>query len=189
LIRTTADFADTMRQEMLDFSEIYDEQLPRVYGFVAYRVTGRADAEDLTQQTFERALRSWAEFDSGRAAITTWLLSIARNLIIDHYRAAAHRTRSVAIEAVPESSLPRGGGDSPNLGVSPELQAALAELADRERELVALRYGADLSCGHIAEVSELSVANVQQILSRALRKLRDSLEQHSPDVLRDGTVT
>jgi RNA polymerase sigma-70 factor (ECF subfamily) len=152
-------------------------------------VANRADAEDLTQQTFERALRSWAEFDPRRAGITTWLLSIARNLIIDHYRATTHQTGSVAIETVPESALPPGAANSPNLGISPELQAALAELPDRERDLVALRYGADLSCRQIAEVAQLSVANVQQILSRALRKLRGRLQQHSPDVLKDGTVT
>lgn len=164
---------------MLDFTEIYDEQLPRVYGFIAYRVANRTDAEDLTQQTFERALRHWAEFDDRRASISTWLLAIARNLVIDHHRLAVQRATSVPLEAARQSELPSGTLDA-TLGVSPELSAALAELNDREREFIALRYGADCTGPQIASVTGLSLAAVQQALSRALRKLRVSLEETEP---------
>lgn len=74
---------------MLDFGETYAEELPRVYGYVAYQVASQEEAEDLTQQTFERALAHWGEFDDRRATITTWLLAIARNLVVDHYRPGA----------------------------------------------------------------------------------------------------
>ena len=63
-----------------------------------------------------------------------------------------------------------------DLGISPELQRALERLGPRERELIALRYGADMTTIQIAELTELSVVNVQQILSRSLRRLRDELE-------------
>src|SRR3954467_13394616 len=71
----------------LDFGGVYDEHVWRIYGFVAYHVGNRTDAEDLTQQTFERALRAWSRYDPTRAPIGFWLISIARNLVIDHYRA------------------------------------------------------------------------------------------------------
>jgi RNA polymerase sigma-70 factor (ECF subfamily) len=164
---------------MLDFPDIYDEQLQRVYGFIAYRVANRADAEDLTQQTFERALRHWADFDPRRASVSTWLLAIARNLVIDHHRLRAQRTRTVDLDEAPASDLPSGDLDAA-LGVSPELSTALAALNDRERELVALRFGADCTGQQIADLVGLSLANVQQTLSRSLRKLRASLEQSSP---------
>ena len=61
-------------------------------------------------------------------------------------------------------------------GVDPELEAALSALGERERELIALRSGADLCGPQIAAVTGLSVANVQQILSRCLRRLRAELE-------------
>ena len=64
-----------------------------------------------------------------------------------------------------------------SLGLDPELAAALATLSDREREVVALRYGADLTGPQIAELKELSLANVQQILSRSLRQMRAALEE------------
>jgi RNA polymerase sigma-70 factor (ECF subfamily) len=65
---------------------------------------------------------------------------------------------------------------TPRLGVSPDLENALDKLGSRERELIALRYGGDLTGPEIAELTGLSLANVQQILSRSLRRLRAELE-------------
>ena len=161
---------------MLDFTEIYDEQLSRVYGFIAYRVGNRADAEDLTQQTFERALRHWPEFDPRRAPPAAWLLAIARNLVIDHHRAGARGPSTVALGDTPEALLHGAPDVGADLGLSPELSTALDTLGDRERELLALRYGADLSGPEIARITGQTLDNVHQILSRTLRRLHELLE-------------
>ena len=71
-----------------DFIQMYDDEVWHVYGFFGYRLRSRELAEDLTQATFERALRAWKRFDPSRASARTWLLSIARNLLIDHFRKA-----------------------------------------------------------------------------------------------------
>jgi RNA polymerase sigma-70 factor (ECF subfamily) len=157
---------------MLDFSEIYDEHLPRVYGYVAYRVASRTDAEDITQETFLRAFAHWQDFDARRSQASTWLISIARNLIVDHYRATSRRPKSSHLDAVPEGRLPAARGDLHDVELLPGLSSAIAELADREREIIGLRFGADLTGAEIAALTGLSVANVHQILSRSLRKLR-----------------
>ena len=163
-----------------DFSAVYDEHIWQVYGFFAYRMRNRADAEDLTQRTFERALRSWSRYDPSRASVATWLLVIARNLLIDHVRA----DRSARQQPLDELDSGHGGlvdqGDQPDLGLEPELERALATLGERERELIALRFGGDLSGPQIAELTGLTVANVQQILSRALRRMRAALEEGEP---------
>jgi RNA polymerase sigma-70 factor (ECF subfamily) len=157
-----------------DFGELYENEIWSVYGFFAYRVPSVATAEDLTQQTFERALRAWGRFDPQRSAARTWLLAIARNLLIDHYRADVLR-RQQAIEDVPEGQL---GSELPefDLGLDPGLAEALADLVPRDREVLALRFGGDLSGPEIAQMTGLTVANVQQILSRSLRRLRTRLE-------------
>lgn len=160
----------------MEFEHAYDENLPRVYGFFAYRLSSRDDAEDLTQQCFERALRAWDRFDPGRAAVSTWLLAIARNLLIDHYRARAPDTGATRLEDVPDSALPSDNSAVAGLGLEPELASALQQLAERDREVLALRYGADLTGPEIAEMTGLSLANVQQIVSRSLRRLRAALE-------------
>ncbi|MDX6689297.1 MAG: hypothetical protein QOG15_754 [Solirubrobacteraceae bacterium] len=158
-----------------DFAAMYDEHLRVVYGFLAYRLDSREDAEDLTQLTFERALRARARFDPERASFQTWLLAIARNLLIDYFRnVRGPRQR-------PLDDLPFGHAgvlavwDDPDLGNEPDLDQALALLPERERELIALRFGSELSGREIAELTGLSLANVQQILSRALRRMRANL--------------
>jgi RNA polymerase sigma factor (sigma-70 family) len=158
-----------------EVAELYEEHVWGVYAFFSYRLGSRADAEDLTQLTFERALRAWERYDPERASPRTWLMSIASNLLIDHYR----RDRSSRQEPIEDYHLSRGElltGDQ-DVGLSAELAAALDELGDRERELIALRFGGELTGPEIAELTGLSLANVQQILSRSLRKIRARLER------------
>ena len=155
-----------------DYSEAFEAHVWEVHGFFAYRLGSRSDAEDLTQETFERAFKAWSRFDPGRASMRTWLLSIARNLLVDHYRARAVRPE----QAMPEGLDPPAPEDELSLGLDPALADALAGLGEREREIVALRFGGDLTGPEIAALTGLTLANVQQILSRSLRRLRSELE-------------
>ena len=151
------------------FARAYDDHVWDVYGYFAYRLSSRDDAEDLTQLTFERALKAWDRFDARRATVGTWLLAIARNLLVDHYR----RDRSRHEEAIGDGEwagatrlrgaratwawhLPRSGGDS-------SCWAARARGAR-----AALR--GDLTGPEIAELTGLTLSNVQQMLSRSLRR-------------------
>jgi RNA polymerase sigma factor (sigma-70 family) len=156
-----------------DFARVYENQVWRVYGFFAYRVEGRELAEDLTQGTFERALRAWSRFDRRRGSEATWLIAIARNLLIDHHR----RDRSARHEPIDEEALPVVAGPEERFAASAELVQALAQLAARDREVIALRFGGDLSGPEIAALLDISLANVQQVLSRSLRKLRELLAE------------
>jgi RNA polymerase sigma-70 factor (ECF subfamily) len=153
----------------------------RVYGFLAYHLRDRDLAEDLTQTTFERALRAWSRFDPRRGSEATWLLAIARNALVDHHR--RRRPELAAPEELPEGP-PHGPrtvpGPEERLAGSSELLAALAELSDRDREVLALRFGGDLTGPEIASLLGLSLANVQQILSRSLRRLRVLLAPGEP---------
>ena len=157
-----------------DFAGTYEEQVWRVYGFFAYWTRSRADAEDLTQLTFERALKAWSRYDEARASVSTWLMVIARNLLVDHLRSSRAKPQRPIEDADLEALAAEP--DRPQLGLDPDLSLALAGLAPRERELIALRFGADLNGPEIAELTGLSLANVQQILSRSLRSMRASLE-------------
>jgi RNA polymerase sigma-70 factor (ECF subfamily) len=159
---------------MLDVLQAYDDHVWDVYGFLAYRLGNRTDAEDLTQQTFERALKAAHRFDDRKASAKTWLLVIANNLLIDHYRLASNAREIPTEEVEPIGSF---AGPEHDLGLAPELEEALADLGPREREVIALRFGGDLQGKEIADLLGLTLANVQQILSRSLRKLRTQLDQ------------
>jgi RNA polymerase sigma-70 factor (ECF subfamily) len=155
---------------------VYEDHVWRVYGYLAYRLGGdRETAEDLTQLTFERALRAWSRYDERRASVSTWLLRIAHNAFIDHRRRGGRD-----LEELEERVGPLTAGPEDRLGGSPELLEALGKLTRREREVLALRYGGDLNGPEIAALLGLSVGNVQQINSRALRQLREMLGAGRP---------
>jgi RNA polymerase sigma-70 factor (ECF subfamily) len=155
-----------------DYSEAFEQHVWEVHGFFAYRLGSRVDAEDLTQATFERAFKAWARFDPDRASVRTWLMAIAHNLLIDHYRYRGTRKEV----PLPDGTDPPAADEEFSLGLEPALARALEELGEREREIIALRFGGDLSGPEIAALTGLTLANVQQILSRSLRKMRAALE-------------
>jgi len=159
------------------FGRLYEEHVWNVYGFFGYRVASRQEAEDLTQATFENALKAFSRFDDRRASFQTWVMTIARNLLIDHYRSdRSSQQEAVGTPAEAETALGDRVAEEHHLGIAPELETALDGLGTRERELIALRFGGDMTTQQIAEMTDLSVANVQQILSRSLRRLRSELE-------------
>jgi RNA polymerase sigma-70 factor (ECF subfamily) len=156
---------------MLGYREACEQHLEEIYAFFAYRTGSRVDAEDLTQATFERAWKAWPRYDASRGSVRTWLAAIARNLLVDHYRSLAAR-RERPLEDDPGIEAPAAELD---LGLDPSLARALGLLGGREREILALRYGADLTGPEIAVLTGLGLANVQQIISRSLRRLRAEL--------------
>src|SRR3954453_22357831 len=111
------------QQPVRTIEDAYAAHADQVLAFLRYRMLSRADAEDLTQLTFERALRAWDRFDPARASARTWLLAIAHNLLIDHYRSG----RSDRQEPLPEGEAADaliGHEDDPEaiaMGISPEL--------------------------------------------------------------------
>jgi len=165
-----------------DFSAAYDEHIWQVYGFFAYRLFDRTQAEDLTQLTFERAFRAWNRYDDERASVLTWLMAIARNLLIDHLRGDRSNTQR-PLEHRDDQLVDRAA-EGPDLGLAPDLELALEALSDREREIIGLRFGADLTGPQIANLTGLTLASVQQILSRSLRRMRARME--TADAARPG---
>lgn len=160
-----------------DLASLYEEHVWSVYGFFGYHRLARHDAEDLTQATFERAIRAWPRYDAARASFKTWLLAIAQNLLVDHHRRErSRRHSSTDAEGFDEALLGSAPGPDERFELSPALATALTTLSEREREVIALRFGGELSGPEIAELLGLSLANVQQIASRALRKLRSQVE-------------
>ena len=145
----------------------------RVYAYVAYRIGDGSDAEDVTSETFERALRYRSSFDPNRGDPAAWLIGIARRCVAD---AAMQRRETVTAE-VPERVV--DAHDDAALRRL-DLAVAVAELDERDRELVALRYGADLTARQIGELLGMSTNSVEVALHRALARLRRELAADEP---------
>jgi RNA polymerase sigma factor (sigma-70 family) len=140
----------------------------RVYAYVAYRVGDGVDAEDITSATFERALRYRASFDDRRGEPIAWLIGIARREIDVHF-AGADRLSFEATEVEAPGDL------AIDTATRLDLHGAVRSLDARDRELIALRYGADLTARQVAEVLELKTNAVEVALHRALRRLRERM--------------
>jgi RNA polymerase sigma factor (sigma-70 family) len=161
-----------MRNE--DFERLYGEHAQALYGFLAYRTGNSALAEDLLADTFERALRARRRFDPRRGSEKTWLYTIALNVLRDHLRRGAAATRATEQLAVNAPAVSESAEEA--VGARDELQSALATLSDEEREVVALRYGADMTVPEIAKLTGEKLTTIEGRVYRALRKLRDLLD-------------
>jgi len=154
-----------------DWDEVYAEHLPRVLNYFRYRLGQAADVEDLTARTFEKAWRARHRYRRDLAGFSTWLLTIARNVATDHLRARQRHDPLDAAAAVPS---PDHTPEQHALRQSDaeRLAALLATLEPRQRELIAMKYGADMTNRAIAHATGLSESNVGTILHRAVETLR-----------------
>jgi RNA polymerase sigma-70 factor (ECF subfamily) len=149
---------------------VFAEELPRVYNFLRYRVGSETLAEDLTSVTFEKAWRHRHGYRRDVARFSTWLLTIARNVAVDHLRTEPHHAPLEAAEHAAAVGTPEE--EAVLRSNFARLSALLAELDDRERELLALKYGAGATNRAIADMTGLSESNVGTILHRSVAALR-----------------
>ena len=149
----------------------------RVYA-ICYRFTGRAEeAQDLAQEVFLRVFRSLNSFDGGSGCFRTWLASLTRNLLIDHYR----KTRKEKLVDSIEDRLPvleqsealdaRPEGRVAGREASEMLRAALARLSPELREAVILRDLEEMEYREIAAVLKVPDGTVKSRISRGRAEL------------------
>jgi RNA polymerase sigma-70 factor (ECF subfamily) len=150
------------------FAAVAEQHLDDVYGYLLYLTGDPTVAEDLTGETFERALRRWRRFDPRRGAPKTWLCQLARSTALDHFRSERRRQRreDAAGGFGPEVGEARFGE-----GLSAELEDGLRRLSAGEREVIALRVLLDLDDAAAAKLLGISKSACSTRLSRALGKL------------------
>jgi RNA polymerase sigma-70 factor (ECF subfamily) len=139
----------------------------RVYAYVAYRIGEGADAEDVTSEVFERAVRYRDTYDPRKGEPIAWLIGIARRSL--QGRDTKGLTTAMVEEAVSPEDLELGVVDRLSI------DAAVARLGSRDRDLISLRYGADLTAREIADVLGMTTNAVHVALHRALACLRGDL--------------
>jgi RNA polymerase sigma-70 factor (ECF subfamily) len=165
--------------------QLYQRHVDRVYSYIVFRVRDESLAEDLTQDVFFQAIRALDGFD-WRGAVAPWLLRIARNTVIDHWRRSARRPEwsMSALEDDDEDDDRRldrivAEGDDEAMSAVEflvdrvRISAAAEHLTELQRQVVALRFASGLSIKETADVmgkSEGAIKNLQHHALRALRK-------------------
>jgi RNA polymerase sigma-70 factor, ECF subfamily len=167
------------------FAELVARHEQPLWGFLLRLVKNRATAEDLLQETFMRVVKSAPEWRPN-AKFSTWLYTIARNLCVDHARAARHRS-ALSLDAADERDSSPGlherlpgderGAEQRALGreLTGELDRALAALPEAQREVFVMRELLELPFAEIALAVGTSEATVKSRMRYALERLRDAL--------------
>lgn len=160
------------------FAALYDHYHDRVYSYFRYRVNDAALADDLTARTFERTLEKLASYRLERAPFAAWLFGIARHTLTDHFRSQSRRRwlplQSV-IDTAHDDPEPEELAQAHEEQVS--LMRAVAQLSDREREVLALKFAAGLDNGQIGALLGVSDNHVSVILYRTVRQLKALLNE------------
>jgi RNA polymerase sigma-70 factor, ECF subfamily len=154
------------------FGQLYDHYHVSVYRFVYYRVGSVALAEDLTSETFFRALRSMGSFRWQGKDFGAWLMTIARNLTTDHFKAGRTRLEYAQEDMTPHDEATEGPESSVLASLTNQtLLAALTELPHEQQECLIMRFLQGLSIAETAKVLGRSDGAVKQLQLRGVRNL------------------
>jgi len=163
-------------------AELYSAYFPRVYRYMLARTGNVGDAEDLTEEVFIRVLDALGRFEWRQAPFSAWLFRIAHNAIVSHQRRDGARGRQAPLS--PRLSMRAQGPEEMVEArmMLDEVMRATENLPDAQRQVIALRFGADLSVAETARALGKGEGNVKVIQHKAIAKLRELLV----DKRRDG---
>jgi RNA polymerase sigma-70 factor, ECF subfamily len=154
------------------FGQLYDHYQPSVYRFVYYRTRSQALAEDLTSETFLRALRNMAGFRWQGKDFGAWLMTIARNLCTDHFKAGRTRLELTTEDMGAHDDATEGPEQEVLAGLTNQvLLDAMRKLPDEQRDCLIMRFLQGLSIAETAEILGRSEGAVKQLQLRGVRNL------------------
>ncbi|WP_436794434.1 RNA polymerase sigma factor [Actinospongicola halichondriae] len=162
----------------VEVGALYRDHAPQVWRYARTRLPTDADAEDVTSEVFTRAMGSLHRFDPAKGTEAAWVLGIARNVTADFWR---RRKPEDPTETPPETGPQVWSDVAADAAVRHDdarsLLAHLTVLSDREREAVALRFGAELSSPEIGEAMDISPTAARMLVHRGVTKLREVIDR------------
>jgi RNA polymerase sigma-70 factor (TIGR02952 family) len=161
------------------FGDLYDRYVESVYRYIYYRVGLQALAEDLTSETFLRALRRIADFrlrsgpdpDGDRDDFGAWLVTIARNLITDHFKSSRYKLEIPTAELLDQPHHSDPERTVLDWMTHRTVLAAVRKLGSEQRECVVLRFVHGLSVAETAEIMDKKTGAIKALQYRAVRSL------------------
>lgn len=166
--------------EQLNFAELFQQQYPRVYNYLRYRVNSADDVDDLLGVVFEKAYTNLEQFDPAKGPFSTWLFRIAHNTLANYYRSRQRQSAwetgqelpadLVTAEASPENQIIRQETIA-------HLLQGLSQLSDRDQEVISLKFAGRLSNQEIGQIMDLKEKTVSVVLLRAMRRLQKIMQE------------
>jgi RNA polymerase sigma-70 factor (ECF subfamily) len=157
--------------DLKHFAELYRKYLDRIYRFIFYKVIHQETAEDLTSQTFCKAMDNISNYDESKGNFSTWLYQIARNTVIDYFRTHKNETNIDDVWGI--SSKENIENDVDTRQQLEKVLNYLQGIKEEQREIIIMRLWDQLSYSEIAQITGKSLGNCKMIFSRVMVKLRE----------------
>ena len=156
-----------------DFGQLYDKYIKKIYDFIFYKTHHQETAEDLTSQTFFKALNKINNFDTNQGTFSSWLYRIARNTVIDYYRS---KKTDLNIEDAWDLSDDQDLEKDIDLKDKiKDIEKYLSNLKTEQREIIIMRVWQEMSYKEISEALNKSEASCKMMFSRTINKLRQDM--------------
>ncbi len=153
------------------FGYLYDHYVRTIYNFVFYKTLHKETAEDLTSQTFFKALRNIRSVDTSRSFLS-WLYKIAHNSVLDHYRTKRHTEDIDDLYDLSDEDAVDVVGTLDKAEDIKRIKKYLDKLSAIERDIIIMRVWQELPYREIADIVGKSEANCKMMFSRSMKKLR-----------------
>ena len=163
--------------QTVDIDQIYTEYSGKVMGYIRARVRSKAEAEDLHSEVFEKILRKIEGFDPTKASLNTWIFTVTRNTVIDHFR-RSRPGEELDENLSDDTEIDEGLLQTESLS---ELAAALRKLPQQLMDIVVLRYYDGKPLTEIAQMMNLSYGAVKLRHQNALIMLKKIMSGSDDD--------
>jgi len=160
---------EASQKDLRRFAELYERYFNRVYAFALTRTDNRTAAEDVTAETFRRALQNLSKFEWRDVPFSAWLFRIAANVATDFSRQAAHQS---PLDDLPDEQSPSWEIDMTEIEERARLFTLLKRLQKNQQRVVIMRFAQERSSREIAQAIGRSEAAVKALQFRALQNLR-----------------
>lgn len=174
--------AAELARKRASVAELFETHFERIVRYIAVRIGDIHEAEDLGSEVFVRALRGVEHYKETGAPMEAWLFKIAHNLCVDYLRSRGRRPVSVLLDedALPVGTIPPSPLGNPDEELERQeevrqLQQAMEQLTDAQRQVLALRFGGDMTSEQVAEVMGKRPGAVREMQSAGIQKLRQIL--------------
>lgn len=165
--------ANCQKGKVGDFSILYYKYVKKIYKFIYYKVQHKETAEDLTSQTFIKALEKINSFSNEKSSFSTWVYAIARNSVIDFYRTKKNNFNIDDVWDLKDNTdIER---DADIRGKLEKVEKYLKGLKAEQREIIMLRVWEDMSYKEIAEITGKSEGNCKMIFFRTVKELKEKM--------------
>jgi RNA polymerase sigma-70 factor, ECF subfamily len=166
------------------FAELYDQYYPKIFGYVLRRSANLEAAQDITSETFLKALKKLWQFRWRNVSFSSWLYKIATNEVNQYFRKTEYK-KSVSLEALqeqgfellsphdPESELIEAQEELKQHQDFLEIQGRILQLPAKYQEVIALRFFEKKQINEIAEILGKKEGTIKSLLHRAVEKLRE----------------